>query len=610
MSRRGTGGGRARGPPLPAISHGERPDGLERSYQHLRHLYEVSTVLTRFQTVEKTVPEVVDVLARSLPLRSAIFILEAAGGGRTIAWQSEGGDADRLRAARTHAQNAYRYLVSSGVDLERDQAAARLLPASGPVVNGFVILPLVVGRGPIFGAFQVEAGVLGEEDVVFLNALVNQLAIAIDRQAAIDARQANAELRAREQRVLADASAAAGSSLERLDVQAALTRALVPQLADLCILEELADDGAILHREVAAAGETERPVLAELMRRLQPRALLRATHAQVAASRRSILAADVADLVEEAGDLRAAGIRSLICMPLLSRGKVLGVLTLATAGSGRRYSAHDLALAEELARRAAIAMDNANLYEQARQATEARENLLAIVSHDLKSPLGVILMNLGMLLKARSGEDAPRTRQQLEFVQRSAVRMRSMIEDLLDTASIEAGQFSIKPRRLPVAPLVSETLETLQPLGERKSVQLTSDVAPGLPAIQADEARLQQVLANVVGNAIKFTPKGGAILLSVVHSGDSVRFTVADTGPGIPQEDLLHVFDRYWKGGRQGGQGTGLGLFIVKRIVEAHGGRVWVESRAGEGSAFSFSIPVAPPSQEADQALAREGPVP
>jgi signal transduction histidine kinase len=609
MSRRGAGNGRSRGPPPATHNQGEHPGEAGRSHQHLQHLYEVSTVLTRFQTVEKTVPEVVDVLARSLPLRSAIFILEAAGGVRMIAWQAEGSSAARLHAAKAHAQRTYRYLVSSRADLERDQAAARPLPPSGPAVNGFVLLPLVVGRDPIFGALQVEAGVLGEEDVVFLNALVNQLAIAIERQAAIDARHANAELREREQRVLADVSAAIGSSLERLDVQAALARALVPQLADLCVLEEMADDGAILRREVAAAGEAEQPVLAELVRRLQPRALLRATHAQVSASRRPVLAADVADLEEEAGELRAAGVQSLICVPLLIRGRTLGVLTLAAAGSGRRYSAHDLVLAEELARRGAIALDNAHLYEQARQATEARDNMLAVVSHDLRTPLSVILMNIGVLLKARPWKDEQRSSRQLEFVQRSAIRMRGMIEDLLDAASIESGQFSMKLKQLAVAPLVSEALGTLRPLAEGKSVQLAGDVAPGLPTILADEARLQQVLANVVGNAIKFTPAGGAILLNVARSGDMVTFTVADTGPGIPQEDLPHVFDRYWKGGRQG---TGLGLFIVKRIVEAHGGRVWVESHVGEGSAFSFTIPVmpSPRDREEDQARAREGLVP
>src|SRR5437868_2767384 len=211
MSRRGAGSGGPHDPWPVAINQGERPDEAGQSHQHLQHLYEVSTVLTRFQTVEKTLPEVVEVLARSLSLRSAILILEAAGEVRTMSWQAESGDAARLRAAQAHAQNAYHYLVGSGVNLERDQAAVRPLPPSGPAVNGFVILPLVVGRNPIFGAFQVEAGALREEDVVFLNALVNQLAIAIDRQAAIDARQANAELREREQRVLADASAAVGS---------------------------------------------------------------------------------------------------------------------------------------------------------------------------------------------------------------------------------------------------------------------------------------------------------------------------------------------------------------------------------------------------------------
>lgn len=596
---------------------GPDPRGIHFT-RRLRRLYEISVLLTRFESVEITVPSVIALLAEALPLHSAVLIFsELEGEPRTIVWHAEGESELRIRAAEAHARAEARYLMPSDVALERP-AESRVFPAGSaetaevkPRVEGnFIHLPLVVARQPIFGALQLEgSSPFDELDLIFVNAVANQLAIALDRQTVISARQESAEVREREQRLLADVSALVGSSLNYQDTLAALARSAVPELADLCLIDEVAEDGTLRRREAVSAKTGGQREVADRMRRSSPGAGLQT---KVLASRESILIGEISALSaeqpeadEDLAALSAAGITSLMVLPLLARGQTLGVLTFATAQSRRRYTSHDLELAEELARRASIAIDNARLYEQAMRATVVRENLLAIVSHDLKTPLGAILLNLSALLRSTETQSGGVARERLEVMQRSANRMSRLIEDLLETASIEAGRLSIELKHVAVAPLVAEALASLTPLATAKSIRLVTELATDLPAIEADGERLQQVLANLVGNAVKFTPPGGTITVRAVSKNDVVTLSVADTGPGIAEDEIAHIFDRFWQARRTARLGTGLGLFIVKGIVEAQRGKVWVESKPGHGSTFCLSLPVArrstksrPPSAE------------
>ncbi|MGA9523512.1 MAG: GAF domain-containing protein, partial [Myxococcaceae bacterium] len=387
--------------------------------RRLRRLYDISTLLTRFESAERTVPQVIALVAQALPIRSAIFLLmEDKGGPRTIRWQAEGESADRMRVAEAHARSVHRYLIRSGGDRDGEEEKAK--EASAPrLAEKFIVLPLVIAQQPTFGVLQFEGAIpFDEVDLIFVNSVVNQLAIALDRQAVINAKQAIAEAGEREQRLLADVSAVVGSSLDYRSTLTALARSAVPQFADLCLIDEIGEDGIVQRREVKFADDTKQRELAGRFRRLSLQ-----SHARVLASHHSMLFGRSTDLVagglaqEEADALRDAGIESMMAVPLLARGQRLGVLTFATTASGRRYSTHELGLAEELARRAAIAIDNARLFEQAQRATLARENLLAVVSHDLKSPLGVILMNLGILLKKQEGDDRTGARKQLTAIQ-------------------------------------------------------------------------------------------------------------------------------------------------------------------------------------------------
>jgi signal transduction histidine kinase len=576
----------------------------------LRPLYEISKLLTIFESVEHTVPAVIALLARALPIRSAIFILtNGQGRPRTIVWQAEGESLDRLRVAKAHARTALGYLLRSDLDLgghqpEAQQSLGRDVregESAPPVEQSFILLPLVIEQQTIFGALQLEgAGPFDEMDLIFVNAVVNQMAIALDRHAVIEAKQAAAQASEKEQRLLARVSAVVGFSLEYRGTLEALARAAVPQFADLCLIDEVGEDGTVARLEVIFADETKQRDLADQMRRFSPQPGWRTAQAAVLASGESLLFGTVTDPLaegiahdqEDADTLRAAGINSLMAVPLLARGKTLGALTFAAAESGRRYSTRDLAVAEEIAHRAAIAIDNAQLYEQAQRATRGREDLLAIVSHDLNNPLAVIGLNIDMLLKhSRPEERRKYGRKQLELIDRAVTRMTGLLRDLLDTASIEAGHLSIERALVPVVQLVTEALEAVQPLAAKKRLRLESDLGDDLPAVFADADRIQQVLINLLGNAIKFTGKGRSITVRAERLGDAVRLSVADTGAGIAEGDLRHLFDRFWQAQGTARAGTGLGLFIARGIVEAHRGTISVESKLGEGSTFSFTLP-------------------
>jgi signal transduction histidine kinase len=292
--------------------------------------------------------------------------------------------------------------------------------------------------------------------------------------------------------------------------------------------------------------------------------------------------------------LRQIGPRSMISVPLLASGRILGALTLVAAESARRYGPDDLALALELARRAALAVENARLFHEAQQATRARDHMLGIVAHDLRNPLSTILLGTEMLLETAQSEERARERGHIEVVRRAAGRMNQLIQDLLDVKRMDSGGLVTDRRAESVAALVADAVELLRPLAVAASLVLESVVPADLPAIHADPARIQQVLSNLVGNAIKFTPQGGRIAIRAERVGTAeVRIAVSDSGPGMTPDQLPHIFGRFWQGERSDRRGIGLGLAIVKGIVEAHGGRVWVESRPGAGSEFIFTVPVA-----------------
>jgi signal transduction histidine kinase len=289
--------------------------------------------------------------------------------------------------------------------------------------------------------------------------------------------------------------------------------------------------------------------------------------------------------------LESVGVRSAMLIPLVARRRLTAVLTIVSCRPDRRYTADDLHLAEELARRASLALENARLYEVAQAALQGRDQVMGVVAHDLRNPLGTILMNTSLL--RRRGEPERRSVRGVDAIERAATRMSRLIQDLLDVTRIEAGHLAIEPKRASAGQIVSEAVEAQLPLAACCCLGLELEVERELPDVWADHDRLLQIFENLVGNSIKFTREGGHIAVRAAQQGREVLFSVVDTGSGISAEDLPHVFERYWQGKDTRSHGAGLGLPIVKGIVEAHGGHIWVESTPGEGSAFCFTIPVA-----------------
>ena len=285
----------------------------------------------------------------------------------------------------------------------------------------------------------------------------------------------------------------------------------------------------------------------------------------------------------------------VLVTPLIAENEPLGALVLLNSRySGRHFRDNDIVRARTLGDLASLALRRVRLMEQEREAKEkaeaavrVRDETLGIVSHDLRNPLTTIALSADLLVGAPP-EEQP---ELVETIRTSARRMQRLIQDLLDVARVEAGGLSVAPTLIEPEPLVREVCASHEPILEQKQQRLTCDVPDGLSRICADRDRLVQVLGNLLGNAIKFTPERGLIAVELRQRGGHVWFRVRDSGPGIPETDLKNVFTPYWQAKKTAHMGAGLGLAIVRGIVEAHGGKVWAENAPGGGAMFTFTIP-------------------
>jgi signal transduction histidine kinase len=403
-----------------------------------------------------------------------------------------------------------------------------------------------------------------------------------------------------EQRFLVKAGEMLSSSLDPEQTLSSVAQLAVQSIADWCIVYLL--DGEQVRRSEVAHRLPEKQALAtafqnspldvrqselalELLRRREPLLIPRVTAEQLAA---------MAQDAEHFQLLQRLEPRSLMAVPLMVGERRLGALVLSSSESGRTYEAEDLEFARGLGRLASLAVENARLYQAARRATWARDQVLGIVAHDLRSPLGAIVYGAESLQRqSRSRNDAASEQgvETLAKIRSSARRMSRLIDDLLDVARMEAGQLSLQPGPQSAESLLREAVEVARP--QAGEVQLLLDEPGTLPPVLADRDRLLQVLSNLLGNALKFTPPGGQVRAGARAEGEQVRFYVSDTGLGIAPEALEHIFDRFWQLDRKDRRGAGLGLSIAKGLVEAHGGRIQVETELGRGSTFSFTVPVA-----------------
>jgi PAS domain S-box-containing protein len=376
-----------------------------------------------------------------------------------------------------------------------------------------------------------------------------------------------------------------------------IARATVDEFADYCVIDVVERDGR-MRRAATAHRDRGKEAVLDRVRNYAPDAasspLTRPLRTGQPEYLREVSAADIASMSVNQDHQQVMvqlAPRSLITVPLIARGRAFGVLTVVRSDGAERFEQVDVDLTIELARRAALAAETARLYDEAQQALRTRDEVLAIVSHDLRNGLGTI-MTATQLLEHEAQPDGRQRRAQA--IVRTCMRMMRLMRDLLDIARVEAGQ-TLALERVPqdVPALLHEACDSLSSEAERKLIAFDCAVPAQLRPIDVDRDRILQVLANLIGNAVKFTPEGGRIRLSAEPFDRSIKFSVSDSGPGIKAEHLEHIFKPYWQAARTATLGTGLGLPIAKGIVEAHGGRIWVESEPGVGTTFQFTVPVA-----------------
>jgi K+-sensing histidine kinase KdpD len=288
-------------------------------------------------------------------------------------------------------------------------------------------------------------------------------------------------------------------------------------------------------------------------------------------------------------------------LPLRAGDRSMGVVRLRPRDPERLLAPDQLHLLEALVRMIAAAIERARLADEARRIREIEEldrlksEFVAVASHELKTPLGSLALSIGSLRDdAAGGARSDRSRRLLDAAVADVGRLRALADDLLDLSKIEAGRLALDLRPVAPADAVERATAALHERATERRIELASDVAPDLPAVQADPARLAGVLTSLMDNAIRYTEPGGHVLVSADHVGRFVQFSVADDGPGVPVEDQSRIFDKFVRLTRPGaGGGTGLGLAIARELVRVHGGAIWVDSGPGPGSVFSFTLPVA-----------------
>jgi len=485
-----------------------------------------------------------------------------------------------------------------------------------------------------FGRSKIEAKRMGERSEIAAvrksgeefpaDASISKQVVGGTRYYTVVLRDITAQKRAEwSQRFLARAGSMLASSLD-----VATTLNSVAQLAadsvvaDCCVIFDAMEAG-VVRRVAVASADARRSAVLEQSRGESLAAGSSHPAVRVVATGRPILTEDTTELLsaqsEDDPDLalmRQLGVRSAIVVPMMARGRTGGAIGLYRVAD-QAFDGDDVALALDLAVRSALAVDNARLYESARRAIRARDEILAVVSHDLGNPVAAVRIGTTVLARAIVGlELPPAVIEHLGGIRKSVDQMDRLIRDLMDVERIESGRFAIGPTAVRPEAVVSSVIEMFNALASARPVALRSRVPANLPPLRADRERLVQALSNLVGNAIKFTQPGGTIEIVVEPAGDAVLVSVCDDGPGIDESHIEHIFDRFWQAAARRehgpGGGLGLGLAIVKGIIEAHGGRIWAESQPGEGTQIRFTLPYGGPvgSRTDDESRVRTSPTP
>ena len=406
----------------------------------------------------------------------------------------------------------------------------------------------------------------------------------------------------RSRRFLAEASAELVSSLSYGTTLRQVAQLAVPELADWCAVDILGEAGRVDRVAVEYGSATPDEVATALAQRC-PRdvdasggvaRVLRTGEAEVAPDAQDAGLQRLAADGEHLALFRRLGARSIMIVPMVARGKTIGALTFVSTRDDLLYGEREMELARELAARAALAIDNARLYQETQAASRAKSDFLAVMSHELRTPLTAIigyaeLLELGIPEPLTDGQ-----REQIERIEVSARHLQELIEEILAVASLEAGEAKLRRETLAVADLLHRAEVIIRPMAMAKALRLEV-TGPGEPVqIETDPEKLLQVLLNLLSNAVKFTEEGSIRLVARVDGGQ-LELEVGDTGIGVAPRDHDRIFEPFWQVDqpttRRAG-GTGLGLTISRRLVELLSGEIRIESEAGQGSRFRVRVPL------------------
>jgi PAS domain S-box-containing protein len=524
--------------------------------------------------------------------------------------------------------------VVSDLDLEHaastiaDPRRRALIRALG--ARSYIVVALRA-RGSTLGTMTFVSAESGRRyhraDVELARELGQRAGVALDNARLHESERharTSAENAERRAAFLSRASAVLATSLEYDTTLKAVTELAVPYVADWCSID-VVEAGGTVRRVALAHGDPTKTEIAAAARIYPADPQGRHPRTHVLQTGRSVLIprVDPAELAQVAGDeehrraLQALAYRSVMIIAMMARGETIGAITFATTESGRTYDEDDVKLGEELARRAASAVDRARLYEGERQAraeaeaaNRAKDEFLSTVSHELRTPLQAMLGWVAVLRQGKLGE--AKAARALDIIEQSGRAQSRLIGDLLDVSRLATGRLRIEPRPVDLPPIVQAAVDAVQPAADAKRVRVRCLFDPRIGPVAGDPERLQQIVWNLLSNAVKFTPGGGKVELRLERDERDVRLVVTDTGRGIATEFLPYVFEPFRqaedvrKRTRQGG--VGLGLAIVRHLTELHGGRVAVESPGtGLGAAFTVVLPLLPVEQEAEESKATDG---
>ena len=576
---------------------------LQQKFDELQAVYRMTDAVVRADALEDVYAAALDELQRTVHAsRASILLYDDDDVMRFKAWR--GLSEDYRRAVEGHSpwrrddRDPQPLLIP---DVRDDPSLASLQPVlarEGIRAIGFI--PLVYA-GRLHGKFMIyfdEPHVVPPAKLRLAQTIAANITVAISRTTE---RRRNE----REQRLLAEAGTLLNSSLDYQETLRSVTRLVVPAIADWCLVDLTNEDEGYTRIAAAAADPADADLAERLRRRYAPMASAEHSVWSTAHTGTSELCTTVTDEVLQsmAGDAehlemaRAMKLKSYICSPLIVRGRTIGAITFATSRSRRRYTAADVPLCEELARRAALAVENARLYREAHEANRAKSQFLTTMSHELRTPLNAIGGYAELLEMGLRGPITDEQREDIGRIRRSQKHLLGLINDLLNFARIESGHVELHVEEMAVEEELTNVELLIQPQIVSKGLHYRRVTGDATLRCLADRDKLRQVLLNLVSNAVKFTPADGEVALDAQSADGMVQIHVSDTGPGIPTRKLEAIFEPFVQLTSpltRTSEGTGLGLAISRELARAMGGDVTVASRVGQGSTFTVSVPIAP----------------